>query len=170
MSKCVPQYSLFSTLHCLQMFIAVTCWPGTRPLPSGTLSIPQPHWDSSWVSCCYPVSWRSYSFGSVELALSSLQQFIDGVDVGVWQFKALDLSLRGVQASQPTSSPATLTNRVSSTWLLVRSRVCFAECCSQCGTWPVLPLSCLPLMVREKGGEDGLSLVQVRASSPVIIS
>ena len=33
-------------------------------------SILDPHWDSSWTSCHCSVSWSSYSFGSVGLALS----------------------------------------------------------------------------------------------------
>ena len=35
-----------------------------------------------------------------------LQQLTDGVDVGLGQLKALDLSLGGSRVGQPTSSPA----------------------------------------------------------------
>ena len=38
--------TLLSTLPCLQMFTAMTCWSGTRPLGSATLSIQEAHWDS----------------------------------------------------------------------------------------------------------------------------
>ena len=54
----------------LQMFIAVSHLSGSRPLASATLSILNPHWDSSQISCCCPVSQRSCSFGSVGLAPS----------------------------------------------------------------------------------------------------
>ena len=37
--------------------------------------------------------------------LRTLEQFIDGVDVGMGQFKALDLGLRSVLDGQTTSSP-----------------------------------------------------------------
>ena len=46
-------------------------WSGLRPLASATLGI----------SCCCPVSWRFYSFGFESLC--ALQQFIDGVDLGL---------------------------------------------------------------------------------------
>jgi hypothetical protein len=82
------------------MFIAVTLWSGTRLLASATLSIlePQPHptQKSSQKSCCCPVSWRSCSLGCVGLALHEFQHFMDGVDVGVSQFKSLDLDLRDI--------------------------------------------------------------------------
>ena len=57
---------------CLQTFIAVSHWSGLRPKASGTLSILAPH-----------------------QALHELQQFIDGVDVGVGQLKDLNLGLGG---------------------------------------------------------------------------
>lgn len=63
--QCVPEYTLWSTLLCLQVFIAVTPWSGTRPLASAALSVLEPHWDSSRIFCCYPVLWESCSFGSV---------------------------------------------------------------------------------------------------------
>lgn len=34
-------------------------WSGLRPLVSNTLSILDPHWDSSWISCCCWVTWKS---------------------------------------------------------------------------------------------------------------
>ena len=62
-SQCLPQNALLTTPLCSQMAIAMTSWSGMRPLVSATLSILDPHWDSSWISCCCPVSWRSCSFG-----------------------------------------------------------------------------------------------------------
>ena len=44
--------------------------------------------------------------------LHTFQQFIDGLDVGVSQFKALDLGLRNICAGQPTSSPASIVGNV----------------------------------------------------------
>lgn len=35
-----------------------------KSLTSATLSVGDVRWDSSWVSCCCPALWRSYSFGS----------------------------------------------------------------------------------------------------------
>ena len=43
----------------------MTYWSGMRPLPSAVLSRLEPYLDSHQISCCCPVSWRSYSFGSV---------------------------------------------------------------------------------------------------------
>jgi hypothetical protein len=58
----------------------MTHWSGSRPLSSATIL--EIHWDSSWISCCCPVLWRSCSFGSVGLALSSvLRQLLHGIDV-----------------------------------------------------------------------------------------
>ena len=62
--QCATQSTLLSILLCLQMFIAMSHWSGLRPLASATLSILDPHQNSSWISCCCPVSWRSCSFGS----------------------------------------------------------------------------------------------------------
>lgn len=45
-------------------------WSGSRPPASVTLSILDPHRDSSRISCCCPVSRRSYSFRSAGLTLS----------------------------------------------------------------------------------------------------
>ena len=61
---CALQSTLSSTHLCLLMFIAMT-WSDLRSLASATLSILEPHWDSSRIPCCCPVSWRSCSFGSV---------------------------------------------------------------------------------------------------------
>jgi hypothetical protein len=69
-----PQYTLHP--HCLQcvtlrphslhlpMLVAMSHWSASRPLASVTASILDPHQESSWLSCCCPVSWRSCSFGS----------------------------------------------------------------------------------------------------------
>lgn len=96
---------------------AMTCWSGTRPLASGTLSIPELHWDSSWLSCCCLESCRSCSFACIKLVPSCTPTVHWWVDVGVCQFKVLDLGQRGIQAGQPASSPATSKNGVSSTLL-----------------------------------------------------
>lgn len=59
----------FSTL-CLQLFITMSHQSGSRTLAAATLSILEPHWDSSWMLCCWPMSWRSCPFLSVELGPS----------------------------------------------------------------------------------------------------
>ena len=51
-----------------------------------------PYLDSSWISCCCPVSWRSFRFGSAGPALHVLQQFINGVDVRVGQLRTCILA------------------------------------------------------------------------------
>ena len=63
---CVQQHTPLSTLLCLQMFIVMSHWSGTRPLASAMLSVLEPQWDSSWIFYCCPVSWRSCSFATVE--------------------------------------------------------------------------------------------------------
>jgi hypothetical protein len=70
MSQCVPQYFPLSTHLHLQMFIAMSHWSGSRPLASLTPSILDAHPDSSQLSCCCSVSWRSCSFGTAGLALA----------------------------------------------------------------------------------------------------
>jgi hypothetical protein len=64
-SVCPAVYPLLFMRLCLQIFIAKIHWSGPRLLASATLSILDPHWDSSWISCCRPVSWRPCSSGSV---------------------------------------------------------------------------------------------------------
>lgn len=69
-SHCVPQYTYLAILSCLQMFIAMACWSGLRPLASSTLSILEPLQDSSQMFCYCPVTWRSCGFRSVGPATS----------------------------------------------------------------------------------------------------
>lgn len=89
------------------MFIAMAPWSGKKPLASGTLSIMKPHfWGSSWICWYCPVSWRSYSFDLLDWPLHALQQFINGADVGLGQFKGLDLSLSIIWAVKPNGSPS----------------------------------------------------------------
>ena len=58
--------------------------------------------DSTWLSSCCPVSWRSCSFGSAGLAqpLYMLQQIIEGVDVGGDQLITLILGLGSCRVGQ----------------------------------------------------------------------
>lgn len=68
---------------------------GLRPLASATLSILDPQWDSSQ----YPVVTPSHGDPAVLVLqaqhLHMVQQFLDEVDAGVSQLKALDLGLSG---------------------------------------------------------------------------
>ena len=89
MSQCVPQYIPLSTHLHLQTFIEVSYWSGSRSLASVTPSILDPHWDSSQLSCCCPLSWRSCSFGTVGLALSWVPTLADEIDLGVGYDRAL---------------------------------------------------------------------------------
>ena len=59
-------YTLLPQQLYLQTFIAMSHWSGARPLAS-TLSTLYPHWDSSQISCCCPVSWRTSSAGQAFL-------------------------------------------------------------------------------------------------------
>lgn len=47
----------------LQVFIVMNCWFGLRPLAFGIPWIVDTHWDSSWIFCCFPESWRFCSSG-----------------------------------------------------------------------------------------------------------
>lgn len=117
MSQCVPQYALLST--CL--------WSGSRPMASATLSILDPSKNSSQMSCCYPVLWRSCRTSPFY-----------GVDVGVGQVKALDLGLGGSWVGQPANSPMPIPPgkalRYHPSWL--------TQCLRQQGVGLALLLSC----------------------------
>jgi hypothetical protein len=54
------------------MFITMSCRSGSRSLASVTPSILNRHRDSSRLSCCCPMSWKSYRFGAAGLALSHI--------------------------------------------------------------------------------------------------
>ena len=56
--------SLFVNIHCNESLV----WLKVSAFP--TLSILDPYQESSWISCCCSVLWRSCSFGSVGLAPS----------------------------------------------------------------------------------------------------
>ena len=69
-SVSVPQYtSLYTHLHS-KVFSVINHWSGLRSLASNTLSILGLQEDSSQISCCCSVSWRSCSFGSIVLVSS----------------------------------------------------------------------------------------------------
>ena len=77
----------------MQMFIALSHWSGLGPLASAALSILDPHRDSSRtvVALCHG---DPAALVLQDQRLQMLQQFIDGVYVGVGQLQAL--SLRGI--------------------------------------------------------------------------
>lgn len=66
---------LFVDLY-LQMFFAKSHGSGSWPLVSATLLMLGPHWDSSWISYCCPVSRRFCSFGSAGLTPAHCTSFI----------------------------------------------------------------------------------------------
>jgi hypothetical protein len=68
-SQQVPECTLQSTLLCLQMFIAMTCWSSTRTLASATLLILEPPCDSFRISSCCHVSGIPCSFGNIGSSL-----------------------------------------------------------------------------------------------------
>jgi hypothetical protein len=99
---CHTVYLLPKQLY-LQMFIAMNHWSGLRPLSSATLSILDPPKDSSPISCLLPCVIESLKFWFCRTSpFYAHQQFIDKVDVGVDQLKALDLSLGGSHATGVT--------------------------------------------------------------------
>jgi hypothetical protein len=55
---------LLANVHCIESLV------GSKPLASAALSILGPHWHSSQIPCCCPVSRRASSLGSVGQALS----------------------------------------------------------------------------------------------------
>ena len=91
----VTQHILLSTHLYLQMLIAMGHWCGWRPLASATLSILDPHWDSSGISWCHHVSWRS---AGPALSWTPTVHRWGGIT------QPLDLGLVGSWAGQPTSS------------------------------------------------------------------
>ena len=60
-----------------------------------------PHWDSSWISYCCPVSWKSCSLGQQDQPLHIFLQNINGVDVGVGQRITLFLGLDIAELASP---------------------------------------------------------------------
>jgi hypothetical protein len=89
-SWCVTQYTPLSKQLYLQMFISKNHWFGSRTLTSATL-------DPSKTPLVYPVVTLCYGYSTAldlqNWCLHVFQQLIDGVDVGVGQFRALDLGL-----------------------------------------------------------------------------
>jgi hypothetical protein len=107
-SQCVPQYTLLSIHLCLQIFIAVTHWSGLRPLAAATLSVLDPH--ISRTPLAHPIvalyHGKPAALDLQDQHLHTLQQIIDGADIGVGRLKALDLALSGSRVGQSASSPA----------------------------------------------------------------
>jgi hypothetical protein len=128
--QCVPQYTLWSILLCLQMFIALSLVLGLW------LLLLYQYWNLSGTPlrdpCCCPVSWRSYSFGSTGPAPSCTLAVHQWDRCWVGQLKALDLSLRGIWAGQSTSSPIlTLLGQLYPE--LKRGTRLFSQVLSSCG-------------------------------------
>lgn len=99
--KSTSEYTLHTTIS--QHFIAMSQWSALRPLlhcqdrilpgtPLGYPAVVLCHGDPEVLVL-------------QDLPLRALQQFIVGVDVAVYQLKALALGLGGNQVGQSTSSP-----------------------------------------------------------------
>jgi hypothetical protein len=89
----------------LQILIAVSHWSGSSPLASAT----DQYWPSLgllWISCCCPVSQRTFRFASAGPTTSCGPAVHRSANVGVGQLRALDLGLSGSWVCQPTRSPA----------------------------------------------------------------
>ena len=76
------------------MFIATSHWSSSRPLGSATLSILDSHWDFSQIFC-FLCTRDPPALDLQDQPLHRCQQFIDKANVGVGQFRALDLGLGG---------------------------------------------------------------------------
>jgi len=87
----------------VQIFIVMSHWSGLRSLASVTLSISDPHWGASWLSCCL-MSWRSKALEQQDWPIHKSQSLVGDIDFGVIQFRALDLGLGSSWTGQPTSS------------------------------------------------------------------
>ena len=103
--------SLLENVHCTESLV----W--FQASGSSTLSILDPHRDSSQISCCCPVSQRSCSFGSAgptpsySPAIQRWGRCLQGTNL-----KALDPGLGCMCVGQPTGSPKpTRPGRLSST-------------------------------------------------------
>lgn len=66
-----PRTISFSSLIFTANVIAMNHCSDSRLLAWATLSVQNPQWDSSWICCCCPVSWRPCSFGSTGLVPST---------------------------------------------------------------------------------------------------
>lgn len=65
-------------------------WSGLRPLASATLSILDPHQDSSQTILLFTVCHRDAAALNLQ-DFHALQQFIEEVDIGLGQLKTLGL-------------------------------------------------------------------------------
>ena len=93
MLQCVLESIPLSTHLYLQMLTVMSHWAVLRPLASATPSIPDPHWDSSQMSCCCPCHGAPAALALQDWSFHLLQQIIDGIVVGVRQLKSLDQEL-----------------------------------------------------------------------------
>ena len=101
MAQGVTKYTLLPKQLYSQKFITMCHWSCLRPLASATLSVLDPHLDSS----VHPIValWHGEpaTLDVLDLPRHMLQQCIDGIDTGVGQLRVLDLSLGGSPASSP---------------------------------------------------------------------
>lgn len=69
-------------------------YPSRKPLAPATLSILDSHWDTSQISFYFaPCHGDPAALDLQDWPLHVLQQFIDGLDVGLGQLKPLELGL-----------------------------------------------------------------------------
>jgi hypothetical protein len=140
-SQCVPQYTLLCILLCLQMFIAMTCRSGKRPL---------------WLLLFY--LYFNLTGTLLRYLLVALhQQPSNGVDVGVCHFKALALSLRGIWARQSVGSSTVMPSGAGSPATPKPALLC----CPGEVTGPTLPSA------TTSEGQGQLSHSWPRASFPI---
>lgn len=77
--------SLIINVHCSESLV----------FPSAIPSVLDSHWDFSRISSCCPVSWGSCFFGIIGSTPSHVPVVHQLVDIGVDQFKVLDMDLGG---------------------------------------------------------------------------
>lgn len=112
LSQCVMQYSLLPPHLYLQRLIAISHLSGLRLRASASYQ----YWVFVRNPLGYPAIAVCHGFAAVFGSVSHmLQQFKDGVDNGVIQLKALDLSLGGSWVSQHVTLTTYYQGEISST-------------------------------------------------------
>jgi hypothetical protein len=127
--------SLIINVHCSESLV----------FPSAIPSVLDSHWDFSRISSCCPVSWGSCFFGIIGSTPSHVPVVHQLVDIGVDQFKVLDMDLGGSWAGQPSNSSTTHITRASS---------------------PALPKPTYPMPQQTRGRASSLILIPLGLDHP----
>jgi hypothetical protein len=105
------------------MFITVSHCSDSKPLVSETLSLLDLHVNSSQISCCFTVPWRSCSFGSVVLAPSWALALQRWVNARVRPTEVLNLDLVGGTMPALLLCSSEGQGQLSCLWQLARGKI-----------------------------------------------